>query len=222
MKSLKQFIYQGLNFGMGLIRSVFQQSRYGIKRGYIHQKNIVPHDDRGLAENFQKEVYQKALKLMQAHHWVSVLDVGCGSGYKLIKYLGNYQTLGIDFEPVISQAQKNYPLHAWLNAENCILCDQEAQLIICADVIEHVDDPAEFLKYVISIKGWKCIMISTPERDLRRGKSHYGPPPNPSHWREWSKKEFYDFVSGYLKVDSHEIINPRQATQLIISNNHSL
>jgi len=221
LTEFKKYSYIALNFGAGLIRSVFQTSLYCIKRGYLHQKKIVFHDDRGFGEVYQKEVYQKAAEYMLIHQWTSVIDIGCGSGYKLIKYLGDYQILGIDFEPVISQAQNDYPSHAWLKAENCILQDQKAQLIICADMIEHVEDPDEFMKSVISIKNWKCIMISTPERNLRRGRHHYGPPPNCSHWREWSKKEFFNFISKYLQVHIHEIINPAQATQLIICIKHS-
>jgi hypothetical protein len=39
------------------------------------------------------------------------------------------------------------------------------------------------------------VVLSTPERDLRRGRDHMGPPDNSSHVREWNAAEF----SAYLQ-----------------------
>jgi hypothetical protein len=59
-------------------------------------------------------------------------------------------------------------------------------------------------------------MISTPERNVKRGIYHFGPPPNPHHWREWSANELHRFISKYHPVYSHKLINPVQGTQLIV------
>jgi SAM-dependent methyltransferase len=209
----------GVSTCSGMIRSVYQPSRFGIKRGYRQHSAIVPYDDRGMEDRFQKEVYQKANALMEQYHWRSVIDVGCGSGYKLMHYLGAYDTLGIDIDPAISRAKSDYPNAHWLHAEEYSADLHAADLVLCADVIEHVEHPDEFLQSLFAVPQWKCVMISTPERNSKRGRFHYGPPPNHGHWREWSQNELFRFVSKYHKIYSHEIINPQQATQLIICMN---
>jgi hypothetical protein len=37
-------------------------------------------------------------------------------------------------------------------------------------------------------------LLSTPERDLVRGREHLGPPGNPCHLREWSIRELDAFL----------------------------
>src|SRR5688572_22419328 len=82
-------------FVSGCIRSVYQPSTFGIKRGYIHRAVVVPHDDRGMKDTFQKEVYEQAATLMDTHHWHTVVDMGCGSGYKAAHYLGKNIITGV-------------------------------------------------------------------------------------------------------------------------------
>jgi SAM-dependent methyltransferase len=200
----------------GLIRSLYQSSRFGIRRGYIHRSSVEPHDDRGLEDTFQKEVYQKAASLMRHHQWDTVLDIGCGSGFKLAHYLGQYKATGVDYPPAIEQSRLDYPDLTWINADDFVPEHQSAALILCADVIEHVRDPDALMKSLLSVRNWKCIMISTPERNRRRGRWHFGPPPNPAHYREWSMPEFNKFISAYCPVNTIEIINTQQHTQLVI------
>ncbi len=203
-------------FISGFVRAVHQPSRYGIKRGYIHHAAIVPHDDRGMKDAFQKEVYEQAAALMAKHEWHTIVDMGCGSGYKSAHYLGQYKLTGVDFSPAIDQAKIDFPAYEWIHADEFVPEHYTADLIICADVIEHVEDPSLFMKHMLAIRDWRCLMISTPERNKRRGRWHFGPPPNPAHYREWSMQELKEFVSGYCPVHTAELINPVQGTQLII------
>ncbi len=200
----------------GWTRAVYQPAQFEIKRGYKHRATVVPHDDRGYEDSFQKEVYQRAASLMHGHQWKTVLDIGCGSGYKLAHYLGHFGATGVDFSPAIDQARIDHPQQQWINAEDFIAAHHQADMIICADVLEHVEDPDAFLKSVMSVDDWKCILISTPERNMRRGKFHYGPPPNPAHYREWSMAELKRFVGHYIPVHSIEMVNRQQATQLVM------
>ena len=197
------------------VRSLYQPVQFEIKRGYTHRTTVVPHDDRGYEDSFQKEVYQRAASLMHEHQWQTVLDIGCGSGYKLEHYLGHFSATGVDFSPAIDQARVDHPQLTWINAEDFIAANHQADMIICADVLEHVEDPDAFMKSLMSVRNWKCILISTPERNKRRGLYHYGPPPNPAHYREWSMQELKRFVAHYCSVHSIEMINRQQATQLV-------
>ena len=46
---------------------MYQPSKYAIKRGYIHHAVVVQHDDRGLKDTFQKEVYEYAATVSYTH-----------------------------------------------------------------------------------------------------------------------------------------------------------
>ena len=213
--SIRKILSGASRLVRGWTRSLYQSAQFEIKRGYTHRTTVVPHDDRGYEDSFQREVYQRAAYLMQEHHWQTVLDIGCGSGYKLAHYLGHFESTGVDFSPAIDQAMVDHPQHTWINAEDFIAAHHQADMIICADVLEHVEDPDAFIKSVISVRGWKCILISTPERNKRRGRLHYGPPPNPAHYREWSMPELKRFIQRYSPVHTIEMINEQQATQLV-------
>lgn len=213
--SIRKILSGASRLVRGWTRSLYQSAQFEIKRGYTHRTTVVPHDDRGYEDSFQREVYQRAAYLMQEHHWQTVLDIGCGSGYKLAHYLGHFDATGVDFSPAIDQAMVDHPQHTWINAEDFIAAHHQADMIICADVLEHVEDPDAFIKSVISVRGWKCILISTPERNKRRGRLHYGPPPNPAHYREWSMPELKRFIQRYSPVHTIEMINEQQATQLV-------
>lgn len=215
-KSARELQKAIVRFLKGCIRSVYTPSQFFIKAGYQHRTHVEAHDDRGYKEEFQKEVYQKAAVLMEEFQLNTVIDIGCGSGYKLHKYLGHFQTLGVDTAPVIAQAIQDYPMHKWADVSTFNPDLHEADLIICADVIEHVDNPDNLLKIISSIKNWKYLIISTPERNQKRGVYHFGPPPNTSHFREWNRKEFRKLLSKFFVVTSHEMVNREQATQMVI------
>ena len=46
---------------------------------------------------------------------LTVIDIGCGSGWKLVNYLSReFQTIGIETEPAISFLRDKYPDQASL------------------------------------------------------------------------------------------------------------
>ena len=60
--------------------------RYKIKENYLF--NLLPthHNDISYTDGSQNEVYEFCKKLLDENGFESVIDVGCGSGYKLIKF----------------------------------------------------------------------------------------------------------------------------------------
>lgn len=89
-------------------------------------------------------------------------------------------------------------------------------LIICSDVIEHIPDPDQLINCLKSLDS-KFIVFSTPNRDLFNSKySQLGPPPNPSHCREWNFEEFETYIRKNFEVIDHLITNKQQGTQLIL------
>ena len=54
-------------------------------------------------------------------------------------------------------------------------------------------------------------------KKLRHG--FWGPPINPAHLREWTFKEFRQYVSQHFDIVDHRITNAAQWTQMIIFKN---
>src|SRR5437899_2610774 len=56
------------------------ERRYCIRGAYKHRPEYSYFDDTQLTEEWQREVYQRAAKLMIDDNLKSVCDIGCGSG----------------------------------------------------------------------------------------------------------------------------------------------
>jgi len=146
-----------------------------------------------------------------------VIDFGCGSGFKLITYLGCYNTIGYEVESNILSLNNKYPSRNWKKSDfsECLV---QSDVIICSDVIEHMINPDDLMNYFCKQK-FEYLILSTPERDLVYAKTdpeNYGPPRNKAHQREWNKQEFYRYVSKYFNIVEHKITNIEQSTQMVV------
>jgi len=192
--------------------------RYCIWRLYRARRTYGHHDDSSCEDQWQLEVYLYALGLMKKHAWRSVIDIGCGSAYKLLTYLGDYETLGTELPGNVALLKERYPDRKWAVSDFSRRDLAPVDLIICSDVIEHLVDPdglLEFVRYV----PFKCMILSTPDRHLFYRPWHrgfWGPPKNEAHQREWTFREFNRYISMHFRVLDHRITNLRQATQMIV------
>lgn len=172
------------------------------------------HLDIALRDEWQREVYLACRGMMLHNGWKSVWDMGCGSGYKLLNLMGEFSTVGIEIEPTLGWLRQEYPDRTWADGSGDMVAGAP-DMIICADVIEHVENPDELLQ-CLKAAGAKAYIFSTPDRDLVRGIGNLGPPDNPCHVREWSMPEFQELISRHFVVSSHQISNFHQGTQMII------
>jgi hypothetical protein len=194
------------------------RERYCIKRLYRTRGKYHHFDDTTQKDEWQLEVYLQALGLMKKYGMNSIIDIGCGSAYKLITYLGDYETIGIELLQTCEWLTEKYPDKNWLVSDFTIGKKLSADLIICADVIEHLVDPDELINFINDI-SFKYLIISTPSRNLLSRpwqKGFWGPPPNPVHIREWSFNEFHKYISIRFDIIDHRITNLAQATQMVI------
>ena len=186
--------------------------RYCIKDGYKPRLWNRFFDDTPLKDEWQKEVYVKAREIADRNSLRSVLDIGTGSGFKLLKYFGDMETLGIDLPRTVAWLKRTYPQRNWT--------DQFAprtgfDLVICADVIEHIPDPDQVLNLIEQCRP-RFAVISTPDRALlKRGLD--GPPGNKAHVREWAFTEFGQYVGRRFAVCEHFISNYEQSTQVVVT-----
>lgn len=190
---------------------------YGIRSDYKARDKYSYFDDTVFQDEWQKEVYTSAKELMLQEGHQTVCDFGCGSAYKLLKYLGDFITTGIDVPETVSFLRERYPSHRWLNSTTD-LKEEKFDLVICSDVVEHVLNPDELMRAVTSLAR-KRIILSTPDRALcyPKGSPHLlGPPKNPTHVREWTFQEFAEYASRFVDIEEHFISNRTQATQMIV------
>jgi hypothetical protein len=191
---------------------------YFIPDGYIERIGAPQNYDIGGDDKWQKEVYETALALAEVLALRTVVDVGTGSGFKLMKYFRDRDTVGLDLAPAITLLRRTYPDRTWHSYGNYDFAN--ADLVICSDVIEHVDDPDEFLSGVkAASRAW--FVISTPDRALLakfpKWSSNNGPPGNGCHVREWAFDEFRRYMDQHFEVVRHFISNREQCTQCVIA-----
>ena len=169
-------------------------------------------------DEWQLEVYLHALGLMKKYNYNSVADIGCGSGYKLATYLGEYETIGLELPENIERLRKKYPDKIWEVSNFSVKSNINTDVVICSDVIEHLVDPDELLDYIKSM-SYKYLVLSTPDRELvyEPGQQGWdGPPRNLAHVREWNYGEFGDYISRHFNIVDQRVTNLEQATQLVI------
>ncbi len=150
-------------------------------------------------------------------HPSSINEIGCGEGYWTLywkSYFGtNFHSRGCDFSQItIDIAKKNAVESGFdsnifkqksiydLEAE-----DEHADLIICTEVLEHLEDPALALEKLQEITQ-KNIILSVPNEpiwrisNLMRLKYVSELGNTPGHLQHWSKASFVKLVSKYFTV----------------------
>ena len=143
----------------------------------------------------------------------TVHEIGCGEGHLLARMLDKNMTVrGSDIGAnVIVEAQRRFantgqkvlleqaPLEAMNEAKDA------EELIVCCEVLEHVDD-AEIALAQLSKLAKPYLLTSVPREplwralNLCRGKyiSDFGN--TPGHLNHWSKSEFLKFLNTRFEV----------------------
>ena len=92
--------------------------QYFLPKTYQANENNTHFDDTGFTGQYQKEVYMLTREILRSMtkfgtvqgKKLTAIDVGCGSGWKLVNYLsGEFRTVGIETEPALSFLRKTYP-----------------------------------------------------------------------------------------------------------------
>jgi len=150
----------------------------------------------------QPDVYPFAAHLARLFGVGHLIDIGCGRAEKLADFGGEFKLVGVDFGENVTWCRQNHGFGTWIDLDlesgadlplsTEIVADS---VVICSDVIEHLRDPTQLLRFLRNLRG-KCAatIVTTPQRDLARGVNDPGPPANPSHVREWNTAEFGDLL----------------------------
>ena len=155
-------------------------------------------------------MYQYARAVADRAHARVVADVGCGSGFKLVKHFGHLVTVGLDLEPTLSYLRRTYPARTWLESSLAPgFAPPRADVVVAADVIEHIPDADAFMALLRRFCA-RYYVVSTPDRARPGHLAPDGPPQNPAHVREWHHDELAAFAarSGFRVLDARENARP--------------
>jgi SAM-dependent methyltransferase len=193
---------------------------YCIKDGYEHRvANATLEQNPGdywrdrrmlLSRHAQHAVYSRAARLITERGLTTVIDVGCGLAHKLMDQIAPLaQVTGIDQPTAVEIAKQIHPKGRFVsdNFEEATSSLGTFDLVLCVDVIEHMHNPDVLLNYLAARchKG-SYVVVSTPERDVRRGKSNMKST-RPEHVREWNRDEFRRYLQTRgFQVISHELL----------------
>lgn len=156
-------------------------------------------DERiAMAGRYQHHVYAWARSILEARGGGSVLDVGCGPGVKLEKHLLGVATrlAGVDQVSSGTLCHVHAPSVAFRghDLERPMAAWEQFDLVICADVLEHLADPRPAAKLIRECAGRNgLVLLSTPDRDRLRGRGAMQCF-KPDHVREWTASEFRRFA----------------------------
>lgn len=141
------------------------KQNYHIHDGYHHRSEAIYFDDTRYTDQSQLEVYRFAKELCQQRELSNVFDIGCGSGYKLIKFLGDLKTVGVDVEQTCRWLRRKYPGRSWIEPTEMETPAYPVDLVIASDVIEHLVNPDELMASISGLQP-RFIILSTPDRNL--------------------------------------------------------
>ncbi|MDE1164221.1 MAG: class I SAM-dependent methyltransferase [Pseudomonas sp.] len=144
----------------------------------------------------------------------SIHEVGCGEGYWVLQWTDKgLSARGCDFSSqVIEMARENSAQRGLSDTlfEVRSVYDLQAprdcaELIVCCEVLEHLEDP-ELALAALQRVVTKNLIISVPREplwcalNLARGKYVFSGGNTPGHIQHWSKAAFVRLVSKYFDV----------------------
>lgn len=118
------------------------------------------------------------VNMIRSLSFESVLDVGCGSGLLLSVVREKYRAkkwMGTDVSSnAVSIAKKNLPEgDFFVNDITLSSLPVKSDLVLCCDVLEHVEDYKSALKHIHEMTG-KYFLLSTVQGQMREFEKNVG------------------------------------------------
>ncbi len=161
----------------------------------------------GRGQRLVRGFRDRVVALVVAVKPARVLEVGCGQGWLLrdiADVLPDVQLTGIDIRPDTIEFARSLVPDADLrvvDAGALPFADDEFDLVVCSEVLEHVDDPAAVLLEIDRVGRGRSV-ISVPDEplfwiaNLVRGKHLRTFGNCPGHIHHWSRRGFGRLLRG--------------------------
>jgi SAM-dependent methyltransferase len=173
------------------------ESRTGDAPAADYSERMVPESAH--ARTFWEHVarYRFARRFVAGR---SVLDVACGEGYGAagLRKAGAASVVGVDASSgACEHASRKYGLDARVgDAAALPLPDGSVDVVVSFETIEHVADPAAFVREcarVLVPEGQ--LIVSTPNRPVYTGEAEG----NPFHRVEFDEREFVELIGSQFR-----------------------
>ncbi len=157
--------------------------------------------------------YRSVTELVSLTNVTDVHEVGCGEGYlSVILADENKRVRASDFsrsviekaKDISKQAGKAIPFQI-ASVYDLTPEKDSAELIVCCEVLEHLEDPQSALQVLSSLAN-PYLLVSVPREPLWRILNmarfkYIGNLGNtPGHVQHWSRKSFLDMLKGEFEV----------------------
>ena len=144
----------------------------------------------------------------------AIHEIGCGEGYWVMQWCQQgIAARGSDFSSQVIQLARDNATENGLSPDvykQCNIYDIEAEhdsadLIVCCEVLEHLDDPAAGLQALQRVAE-KYVILSVPREpiwcalNMLRGKYIFKLGNTPGHIQHWSRSDFIKLVSQYFDI----------------------
>jgi ubiquinone/menaquinone biosynthesis C-methylase UbiE len=140
-------------------------------------------------------------------------EVGCGEGYWTLQWLEEgYQARGSDFSTGVIRLARMNAADRGIDADFKVASiyglvpeRDSAELIVCCEVLEHLEDPEQALRALREIAS-RFLIISVPQEPLWRilnfARGHYWRQlgNTPGHLQHWSQNAFIDLIGKYFRI----------------------
>ena len=151
----------------------------------------------------------------------SVLEIGCGEGFvagQLSERHAGDSYVGVDLDAEdVERLRAKFPK---IEAHPGSIYDlsflgREFDVVVCAEVLEHLDDPDAALRQIVARKP-EWVILSVPHEpwfrlsNFARGKNIARFGNDPEHVNLWGRRGFRRVIDPYLVVERHESAYPWQ------------
>jgi 2-polyprenyl-3-methyl-5-hydroxy-6-metoxy-1,4-benzoquinol methylase len=178
---------------------------------------------RWMMNGFSKSLSDLIAKVSPA----TIHEIGCGEGFWVLQWIREgIEARGSDFSSQVIDLARSNAIEQKLSADiftqrsiyGINVDDDSADLIVCCEVMEHLESPAEGLQALNKIAK-KFVILSVPREpiwcalNLARGKYLSSLGNTPGHIQHWSRSAFIELVSKYF--DIIDIKSPLPWTMLL-------
>jgi len=182
----------------------------GVVAGNFYDKYATANP---IAKHLMDNFFKSIRELVTMSGSCEIHEVGCGEGHLsrlLAKMVPNIR--GSDFsQQVIEKANRlsqsegvHVPFRA-VSIYNLQSSEDAAELIVCCEVLEHLEDPEEALR-ILSQLAKPYLIVSVPREPLwrllnmARGKYIGSLGNTPGHINHWSLKQFIKLISSSFDI----------------------
>lgn len=191
--------------------------------------NLTKHENSNPISKFFLDNFKSLLlSKVKALKPESILDVGAGEGFTLEMFRKNKVGKKLEGIEYMDEAIKfGNQLHPQVKIKKGDIYklpykDSSFDLIICTEVLEHLDNPIKAVEELKRVTK-KHIILSVPNEPLftiqrfLRGKNMFKLGDHPEHIQHWSSGKFEKFVREHLLIK--EVSTPLPWTMITAKKN---